>query len=70
MNVSILENVLYGNQLAKNSDVEKCCEIANCKEFIENKQFAKFDDTPESLMKAMKNNEEALVSLITREKYD
>lgn len=70
MNVSILENVLYGNQLARNSEVKHACEVANCYEFISNKQFSKYDETPTSLMKAMEDNKDALVSLITQEKYD
>ena len=44
-NYSILENVLYGKLNATNEEVHKACELANCMEFIENKDMIKFDDS-------------------------
>ena len=44
-NYSILENVLYGKQNAKNSEINHACRIANCIEFIEKNQTARFTDS-------------------------
>ena len=33
-NYSILENILYGNQYATNTEVLNSCTVANCLEFI------------------------------------
>lgn len=37
MNVSILENILYGKLDAKNSEIKASAAIANCEEFIKAK---------------------------------
>jgi len=37
MNVSILENILYGKLTASNKDVFEATTIANCNEFIAGK---------------------------------
>lgn len=65
MNVSILENVLYGNREALNSEVQSSCISANCLDFIVNKNFSKFDESPASLLEAMQENKAALINLIT-----
>lgn len=39
MNVSILENILYGKLDALNSEVKEAAAIANCEDFIKAKQF-------------------------------
>lgn len=70
MNVSILENILYGNLKASNREVFEATSIANCNQFIADKQFAKFDDTPSSVLALMEDNEESLCKLIGKEKYD
>lgn len=70
MNVSILENILYGNLKASNREVFDATSIANCNEFIAAKQFAKFDETPTSILAVMENNEESLTVLIGKAKYD
>ena len=70
MNVSILENILYGNLKASNSEVFEATSIANCNEFIAGKQFAKFDETPSSILAVMEDNEESLVMLLGKTKYD
>ena len=44
-NYSILENILYGKLNATNSEVHAACELANCNEFIENKEVAAIDDS-------------------------
>lgn len=36
-NYNILENILYGKLDAKNSEVEKACEVANALDFIKDK---------------------------------
>jgi len=44
-NYSILENVLYGKTDASNDEVYQACQMANCMEFIDNKDSIKFDDS-------------------------
>lgn len=61
MNVSILENILYGKLDAKNSEVDIASNMANCSEFIEAKKFRRFDDTATDYMKAMEMNKSYLV---------
>ena len=56
MNVSILENILYGNLGAKNSEVKNSASIANCEDFIKAKQFQKFDDTAADYIQVMQEN--------------
>jgi len=70
MNVSILENILYGNTKASNKEVFEATSVANCNEFIAGKQFAKFDETPSSLLNIMEANEESLCTLLGKMKYD
>lgn len=53
MNVSILENILYGNRQASNSDVLWACDVACCTDFIRNKDFPKVEDTPITIIKTM-----------------
>lgn len=70
MNVSILENVLYGKLNARNSEIETACEIANCNEFIREKQFSKFDDTAADYIKVMEENKAVVQELIGASKYE
>lgn len=70
MNVSILENVLYGNGNARNSEVEMACEIANCMDFIREKQISKYDDTAADYIKVMEENKSMIVEMIGNAKYD
>jgi len=54
-NYSILENVLYGKPNAKNSEVLESCELANCMEFVDNKDAMnlQYDDSAQALIKEM-----------------
>lgn len=70
MNVSILENILYGNLNAKNSEVKQAAEIANCEGFIRQKQFQEFDDTAADYIQFMKANKAAVVEQIGATKYE
>lgn len=55
-NYSILENVLYGNLDASNTEIEKATETANALEFICSKDITQaFSDDPASLAEAMKS---------------
>lgn len=69
MNVSILENILYGKLNAHDSEVYNAAEIANCNEFIEGKQINKFDDTASDYILAFEENKEMLLNHMTKEKY-
>ena len=48
-NNSILENILYGNLAAKNSEIEQAAKTANCEEFIEEAKFYRWNFTAGSL---------------------
>lgn len=69
-NYSILENVLYGKQLAKNSEVLHAAEVANAMEFIDKGDVYDFDEAAANLLLQMKENEKALVELVGQAKYD
>lgn len=69
-NYSIMENVLYGNLTAKNSDIIEACQLANCTEFIEKNQYKGTVNEPRELKKAMEENKDSFVALIGEEKYN
>lgn len=54
-NYSILENILYGKPTATNTEVMDACKMANCMEFIDNKDAVNlaFDDSAQALIKEM-----------------
>lgn len=68
-NYSILENVLYGNLNATNTEVLEATQIANCTEFIEANSFKGVEEQPVELLKAMKQKKEAIIELIGEAKY-
>jgi len=45
-NYSILENILYGNTKATNSEVLKAAEASNSSEFIERETINALDNSP------------------------
>jgi len=69
-NYSILENVLYGNLNAKNSEILEATKTANCLEFIEAEALKGLDDSPRELLKVMEEEKDSLVELIGQAKYD
>lgn len=69
-NYSILENILYGKSNAKNSEIYNATTIANANEFIEKGDFVAIDDSAQGLLAEMEKNKEAIVAMITQEKYD
>jgi len=55
-NYSILENILYGNLNATNTQVEKATETANALEFISSKEISQaFSDDAASLLEALES---------------
>lgn len=70
MNVSILENILYGKLNATNSEVFNATDIANCNEFIQGKQFNEYDDKASDYILAMEKNQNEIKQLIGIKKYD
>lgn len=68
-NYSILENILYGNLNASNSEVVKAAEIANCKEFIEENNFKGTDDSTKEIQRLMELKKDMIVELIGEDKY-
>lgn len=62
-NYSLSENILYGKLDASNAEIREAAEVANALEFIESKELSEaFDDTAESLLKAMKEHKEAMIA--------
>lgn len=69
-NYSVKDNILYGNNVATNSLIMKCAEIANVLEFITSEEIRNvFDDNAESLVSIFSENKEELVKLIGEERY-
>lgn len=74
-NYTILENVLYGKTNASNDEVYAATSISNSNEFIEGTGQIKQSDESENdsavnFLKQMKDNEQALIALIGKKKYD
>jgi len=69
-NYSILENILYGKSDATNEEVLNACKLANCMEFIDNKESLTFDDSAGALIKEMETNKDKVIALIGKEKYE
>jgi len=70
-NYSILENILYGQLDATNSDVKASCDVANAMEFINQNQFnEEKDDSAITLLKDMENKKTQIVAIIGQAKYD
>lgn len=68
-NYSILENVLYGKNNARNSEILEACTQANAMEFI-NGKVMEFEDTAQALIKDMEEHESKIREMITDAKYD
>lgn len=68
-NYSIKENVLYGKLDARNSEIDKCTNIANCNEFIEKGQLDTLDESPVGLILEMEKNKQAISGIIGEKQY-
>lgn len=66
------ENILYGRLDASNQDIIDAATVANCREFIESKDSAAFDDDATALREAMLSDalKEAAVGQLGQDKYD
>lgn len=71
-NYNLLENILYGNLNASNSQVEEAAQIANALEFIQSKEISQaFADDPKALLEAWDSHFEAeMKSLISVKRDD
>ena len=69
-NYSILENILYGNQNATNTEVLNSCTVANCLEFISgSEKVHDINDSAQSLFTQMELHKDKIVQKIGAEKY-
>ncbi len=70
-NYSILENILYGDPAALNSQVREVAGVANALEFIEGSGVdeEEIDESPEALYQEMKRNEKDMEELMGQEVY-
>lgn len=55
-NYSILENILYGDSDASNSQVHEAAKISNALEFIESQEIQSTDDTARGLLEQFSLN--------------
>lgn len=62
-NYSIQENMLYGKLDAKNSEISKVANLANCNEFIEKGSIDTLDETPTGILAEMEKNQSILTEL-------
>ena len=67
---SILENILYGNLKATNSEIEQAALTANCQDFVETGNLFKWDFTADSLAATMIKNKQIIVQKIGEQKYN
>jgi ATP-binding cassette subfamily B (MDR/TAP) protein 1 len=69
-NYTVKENILYGKDTAKDSEVRAATEIANGLEFIESQELQMaFDDSPQILLDAYERNGAAITIKIGEEKF-
>lgn len=69
-NYSILDNILYGEQMASNQQVMDAVKTANAEDFVNEGKFHRYDFTADSLLKTMMANKDAIVGKIGQEKFD
>jgi ABC-type sugar transport system ATPase subunit len=69
-NNNIMENILYGNVNAKNSEIKQAAETANCEDFLEAGRLFQWDFTAESIAKTMRANRAAIVNRIGEQRYN
>ncbi|CDW81030.1 abc transporter [Stylonychia lemnae] len=70
-NYTVLENILYGQDQASNSDIRAAAEVANALEFIETQELNNaLDDSAESLITKFKENQKIVVSVLGENEYN
>jgi len=69
-NYTILDNIIYGNKTAKNSEIVEAVKTANCEDFITDGKVHKYSYSAESLLKTMKANETTLTKTMGTTKYN
>ena len=72
-NYSILENILYGDANASNSEVKEAAQIANALEFIDSKSLLEGGIAPDTsatgLLKELEKNQKSIIDEIGPELY-
>ena len=70
-NYTIMENVLYGNMNASNSQIRDATQISNANEFIESHNIeTAFEESPTSMYQEILRHEAALVQKLGQEQYN
>jgi hypothetical protein len=70
-NYTIKENILYGNDIAKDSEVREAASISNALEFIESSELnMAFDDNASVLRCAFIDYKEELLIRLGKEEYE
>lgn len=70
-NYTIKENILYGLDDAKDSDIREAASIANALEFIESDELMNtYDESADVLLQAFIDNKEILEQKIGEEEYN
>merc|ERR1719253_1419577 len=69
-NYSIIENLLYGNQKASNTEILESCKVANCLEFISGSEMVHdINDSAQSLHTQMVEHKDKIIQQIGADKY-
>jgi ABC-type multidrug transport system fused ATPase/permease subunit len=68
-NYSILENILYGDSDANNSQVYEAAKISNALEFIESQEIQSTDDTARGLLEQFQQNQGELIYALGQDLY-
>ena len=68
-NYSILENILYGDSDANNSQVYEAAKISNALEFIESQEIQSTDDTARGLLEQFQHNQGELIYALGQDLY-
>ncbi|CDW81593.1 abc transporter family protein [Stylonychia lemnae] len=70
-NYTVLENILYGQDQASNSDIRAAAEVANALEFIESQELSNaLDDSAESLITKFKDNQKIIVKELGENEFN
>ena len=65
-----MENILYGNLEAKNSQIEEAAMTANCEDFVVSGKLFDWNFTAESLASTMVKNRQVIVNKIGEQRYN
>jgi ABC-type multidrug transport system fused ATPase/permease subunit len=70
-NYTIKENILYGDDRAKDSEILDAAKIANALEFIESSQLEfTYEDSAYVLLEAFEKEKKSLLERMTKEEYE